>query len=145
MKLLLDTHILLWAAADTLPKKAEELITNEENILLFSAASIWEIVIKNNLSRLNFQVDTFMLHNGLLNNGYIEVAIDSYHSLVTGKLPLIHKDPFDRILVAQAQAERATLITCDKILTEYPCSTIYIKPPKQASKAKNLSLTGATT
>ena len=136
MKLLLDTHILLWAATDTLPKKAKELIANEENMLLFSAASIWEIVIKNSLNHPNFQIDTFMLHNGLLNNGYIEVAIDSYHSLVTGKLPLFHKDPFDRILIAQAQAEKATLVTCDKILTEYPCSVIYIKPVKQASRAK---------
>jgi len=71
MKLLLDTHLLLWAAAGMLPKKANELITDEENVLLFSAASIWEIVIKNGLNRFDFQVDTFMLHNGLLNNGYV--------------------------------------------------------------------------
>jgi PIN domain nuclease of toxin-antitoxin system len=130
MKLLLDTHLLLWAASGTLPQKAKELIMNEENVLLFSSASIWEIVIKNGLGRQDFQVDTYMLHNGLLNNGYIEIAVDSYHSLSTGKLPLIHKDPFDRILVAQAQAEKATLLTCDKILTDYTCSVIYIKPPK---------------
>jgi PIN domain nuclease of toxin-antitoxin system len=130
MKLLLDTHLLLWAAADKLPKKAKELIIDETNILLFSAASIWEIVIKNNLKYPDFQVDAFMLHNGLLNNGYVEVAIDSYHSLITGKLPLMHKDPFDRILVAQAQAEKATLVTCDKKLTKYPCSVIYVKPTK---------------
>jgi len=134
MKLLLDTHLLLWAASGTLPQKAKELIMNEENILLFSAASIWEIVIKNGLGRQDFQVDTYMLHNGLLNNGYIEIAIDSYHSLSTGKLPLIHKDPFDRILVAQAQAEKATLLTCDKILTDYACSVIYIKPPKGTNR-----------
>jgi PIN domain nuclease of toxin-antitoxin system len=127
MKLLLDTHLLLWAAADKLPKKAKELITDETNILLFSAASIWEIVIKNSLKYPDFQVDDFMLHNGLLNNGYVEVPVDSYHSLITGKLPMIHKDPFDRILVAQAQAEKATLLTCDKVLTKYPCSVIYFK------------------
>jgi len=131
MKLLLDTSMLLWAATGILPKKAKELIANEENMLLFSSASIWEIVIKNGLNRSNFQVDTYMLHNGLLNNGYVEVPIDSYHSLLTEKLPKIHKDPFDRILVAQAQTERATIITSDVILTEYPCSVIYIKPPKQ--------------
>jgi PIN domain nuclease of toxin-antitoxin system len=126
MKLLLDTHLLLWAAAGTLPKKAKELIAEEKNILLFSAASIWEIVIKNGLQRPDFQVDVFMLHNGLLNNGYVEVVVDSYHSLITGTLPLIHKDPFDRILVAQTQAEKATLVTSDKILTKYPCSVIYV-------------------
>ena len=128
MKLLLDTHLLIWAASGILPQKAKKLITNEENMLLFSAASIWEVVIKNGLGRQGFQVDAYMLHNGLLNNGYTEVAVDSYHSLFTGKLPLIHKDPFDRILVAQAQAEKATLLTCDKILTGYPCSVIYVKP-----------------
>ena len=127
MKLLLDTHLLLWAAAGTLPKEAKELIIDEKNTLFFSAASIWEIVIKNGLGRPDFQIDAFMLHNGLLNNDYTEIAVDSYHSLATGKLPLIHKDPFDRILVAQAQAEKATLLTCDKILTNYPCSVLYIK------------------
>jgi len=137
MKLLLDTHLLLWAASGALPKKAKELIMNEENILLFSAASIWEIVIKNGLGRQDFKVDAYMLHNGLLNNGYIEIVVDSYHSLSTGKLPLIHKDPFDRILVAQAQAEKATLLTCDKILTDYPCSVIYVKPFKTSNTYTN--------
>jgi prevent-host-death family protein len=59
------------------PKKAKELIANEENILLFSAASIWEITIKNGLARPDFQVDAYMLHNGLLNNGYTEIAFDT--------------------------------------------------------------------
>ncbi len=136
MKLLLDTHILLLAATDLLPKKIEELITTEENSLFFSAASIWEIVIKNDLNRPDFQVDSYMLHNELLNNGYAEIAIDSYHTLMTGKLPRLHKDPFDRILVAQAQAERATIVTCDEILTQYPCSVIYFKPPRHKRKVK---------
>jgi len=131
MKLLLDTHILLWAAAGILPEKAKEFIKDEENMLLFSAASIWEIVIKNGLNRPNFQVDAYMLHNGLLNNGYVEIAIDSYHTLMTEKLPKVHKDPFDRILVTQAQTEKATIITSDKIFSEYPCSAIYVKPPRQ--------------
>jgi len=63
-----------------------------------------------------------------LYNGYTEVAVNGRHSLITGILPQIHKDPFDRILVAQALDEKATLVTCDKILTEYPCPVIYIKP-----------------
>ena len=127
MKLLLDTHILLWAAAGTLPKKAAALIKNEANTLLFSAASIWEIVIKNGLNRSDFQVDASMLYNGLLDNGYNEIAISGSHSLIVGKLPSLHKDPFDRIIVAQAQHEKATIITSDEILTEYPCSVIFVK------------------
>jgi PIN domain nuclease of toxin-antitoxin system len=128
VKLLLDTHILLWAAAGTLPKKAAELIMDEKNTLLFSAASIWEIVIKTGLGRSNFKIDAYALHNGLLNNGYIEIAINSRHTLMTGDLPLIHKDPFDRILIAQALCEKATLVTCDKVVAEYPCAATYIKP-----------------
>jgi PIN domain nuclease of toxin-antitoxin system len=126
MNLLLDTHILLWAAAGTLPKKAVELIASEQNTLLFSTASIWEIVIKNGLGRSDFQIDVNALHNGLLNSGYVEVAISSRHTIITGTLPLIHKDPFDRILVAQAQYEKATLLTSDNILAKYPCSVICI-------------------
>ena len=127
MKLLLDTHILLWAAAGTLPKKAAILIENEANTLLFSSASIWEIVIKNSLNRSDFQVNAGMLYNGLLDNGYSEITVNGNHSLITGKLPSLHKDPFDRILVAQALDEKATLITSDKILTEYPCSVVFVK------------------
>jgi PIN domain nuclease of toxin-antitoxin system len=130
MKLLLDTHILLWAAAGTLPKKAIELIADEKNTLLFSAASIWEIVIKNGLNRSDFQVNAHELRNGLLNNGYAEIVVNSSHALMVEKLPFINKDPFDRILVAQAQYERATLVTSDKILAGYPCQINYIKPLK---------------
>jgi len=128
MKLLLDTHILLWAAAGTLPKKAEKLIKDEGNTFLFSSASIWEVVIKNGLGRPSFQIDTRALYDGLLGNGYMEVAVNGHHSLMTGILPMIHKDPFDRILVAQALHEKATLVTCDKVLVEYPCPVVYIEP-----------------
>jgi len=128
MNLLLDTHILLWVAAGKLPKKVAELIAADGNTVLFSTASIWEIAIKNGLGRSDFQVDVNALYNGFLNNGYAELTINSRHSIVAGTLPPIHKDPFDRILVAQAQYEKATLVTCDDILTKYPCSVIYIKP-----------------
>ncbi|MDR2693966.1 MAG: type II toxin-antitoxin system VapC family toxin [Chitinispirillales bacterium] len=127
MKLLLDTHILLWAAADTLPGKAAELVASEQNTLLFSTASIWEIVIKNGLGRSDFQIDVDALYNGLLDNGYAEVFINSRHSIIIGNLPPVHKDPFDRILAAQAQYEDATLVICDDILAKYPCSVICIK------------------
>jgi PIN domain nuclease of toxin-antitoxin system len=128
MNLLLDTHILLWVAAGKLPKKVAELIAVDGNTVLFSTASIWEIVIKNGLGRPNFQIDVDALYNGLLDSGYTEMPINSRQSIIIGTLPPIHKDPFDRILVAQALYEDATLVICDNILAEYPCSVIYIKP-----------------
>jgi PIN domain nuclease of toxin-antitoxin system len=128
MNLLLDTHILLWVAAGKLPKKVAELIASDVNTILFSTASIWEMVIKNGLGRPNFQLDVSELYNGLLNSGYTELTINSRQSIIVGTLPPIHKDPFDRILVAQALYEKATLVTYDDILAEYPCSVIHIKP-----------------
>jgi PIN domain nuclease of toxin-antitoxin system len=120
MKLLLDTHILIRAAADTLPPNALPYISDTANTLLFSPASIWEIVIKRNLNRPDFQIDPFLLYRGLLDNGYIEVDITSHHALLAGDLPPIHKDPFDRILIAQAKAEGAALLTSDEVIAQYP-------------------------
>ena len=119
MKLLIDTHLLLWAAADTLPADARSYFTDEENELFFSAASIWEVIIKKGLNRPDFQVDPIALYWGLLDNGYTEIDITSRHALLVASLPAIHKDPFDRILIAQAKAENAVLLTSDKILSHY--------------------------
>jgi PIN domain nuclease of toxin-antitoxin system len=125
VKLLIDTHLLLWAAADTLPRKAIPYFTNTENELLFSSASIWEIVIKRGLNRPDFIVDPNVLYQGLLNNGYIELVIKSRHTLMVANLPALHKDPFDRILLAQAKAEGAVLLSSDEIMSQYP-SVMYI-------------------
>ena len=133
MRLLLDTHILLWAAADMLPISATEYILNEENELFFSPASIWEVVIKRGLSTAGglagagFDVDPYLLHSGLLENGYTQLNITSQHTLLTGTLPVIHKDPFDRILLAQSIAEGIPLLTADSFLAKYPASVILIK------------------
>ena len=107
MKLLLDTHLLLWAAGspDRLSAAARPLLEDPLNELLFSAASLWEIVIKRGLGRSDFQVDARVLRRGLLDNGYQELAITSEHTVSIDSLPPIHKDPFDRILVAQATVE----------------------------------------
>ena len=118
MKLLIDTHLLLWAAADTLPPEAIQYFC-EENELLFSSASIWEIIIKKSINRPDFHVDAFALYRGLLDNGYTELYITSYHALLVADLPLIHKDPFDRILIAQAKAEGVSFLTSDKTLSQY--------------------------
>jgi len=119
MKYLIDTHLLLWAAADKLPKKAMPYFSDKENTLLFSSASIWEIIIKKGLNRPDFRVDPAALYWGLLDNGYTEITVTSNHVLLISDLPPLHKDPFDRILIAQARAEGAVLLSSDKILSQY--------------------------
>jgi PIN domain nuclease of toxin-antitoxin system len=122
MKLLLDTHLLLWAAGEPrrLSKQARTLIANPDHELVFSAASLWEVAIKRGLGRDDFKVDTRLLRRGLLDNGYSELPIISLHVVETEILPPIHKDPFDRILVAQATVEGITLLTTDSLLSQYP-------------------------
>lgn len=122
MKLLLDTLVLLWAAGqpERLPASARALIDDPNNELIFSVASLWEIAIKNGLGREDFQADPRALRRGLLDNGYLEMPIGGQHALALDVLPLIHKDPFDRILVAQAIVEGVTLLTVDKLMAQYP-------------------------
>jgi PIN domain nuclease of toxin-antitoxin system len=122
MKLLLDTRLLLWAAGhpDRLSAEARTLIDNPENELLFSAASLWEVAIKRGLGRDDFKVDTRLLRRGLLDNGYGELPIVSDHVVAIESLPALHKDPFDRVLVAQATVEGITLLTTDSLVAKYP-------------------------
>jgi PIN domain nuclease of toxin-antitoxin system len=121
MKLLLDTHLLLWAAGEPerLSTEARSLIDDPANELFFSPASLWEIVIKRRLSRHDFKVDARLLRRGLLDNGYSELPIISNHVVALESLPALHKDPFDRILVAQATAEGITLLTTDSLVAQY--------------------------
>ena len=122
MKLLLDTHLLLWAAGQ--PKRlspaALKLIDSPANELFFSAASIWEVAIKRRLGRSDFQADPRLLRRGLLDNGYSELPILSDHVVAIDSLPLLHKDPFDRLLVAQASVEGISLLTTDSVMAQYP-------------------------
>lgn len=122
MKLLLDTHLLLWAAGapKRLPAAARRLLGDARNELLFSVASLWEIVIKRSLGRDDFRVDPRLLRRGLLENGYFELPVSGEHALAVDGLPPLHKDPFDRLLVAQAQVESVTLLTADPLLGRYP-------------------------
>jgi len=122
VKLLLDTHLLLWAAntPDRLSAEAAALLRDPEHELLFSAASLWEIAIKNGLGREDFKVDGRLLRRGLLDNQYVELPITSAHAVFVQSLPPIHKDPFDRIMVAQATVEGVTLLTSDRIVAGYP-------------------------
>ena len=122
MKLLLDTHLLLWAAGEPkrLPKGIRTLLEDKDNELLFSAASLWEVVIKSGLGRKDFRVEARLLRRGLVDNGYSELPIVSDHVVAIESLPPIHKDPFDRVLVAQATVEGITLLTNDPVVAWYP-------------------------
>jgi len=122
VKLLLDSHLLLWAAGtpERLPESARALFEDPGNELLFSAASLWEIAIKRGLGRSDFQVDARVLRRGLLDNGYSELSVTSQHAVAIDALPPLHRDPFDRILVAQAQVEGITLVTADEMVAKYP-------------------------
>lgn len=122
MKLLLDTHILLWAAGEPerLPAAARALIESPEHQLVFSAASLWEVTIKRGLGRPDFAADPRLLRRGLLDNGYTELPITSEHALAVDVLPQLHRDPFDRILVAQATVEGMVLVTADPVVQSYP-------------------------
>jgi PIN domain nuclease of toxin-antitoxin system len=122
MKVLLDTHLLLWAAGDPdrLPAAARPFLEDLHNELLFSPASLWEIAIKRGLDRPDFRVDPRLLRRGLLDNGYTELPITGIHAVEVEALPPIHKDPFDRMLVAQSTVEGILLLTSDSIVARYP-------------------------
>lgn len=124
MKLLLDTHLLLWAAGQShlLSQEARRLLDDPDHDLLFSAASLWEVAIKRGMGRDDFRVDPRLLRRGLLDNGYDELSITSQHAIAVELLPPLHKDPFDRILLAQAMVEGITLVTSDPVVARYPDS-----------------------
>jgi len=121
VKLLLDTQLLLWAAGqpERLSARAKRQLNDPANELLFSAASIWEITIKTSLGRDDFRVEPRVLRRALLDNGYVELPITSEHAVSVDTLPPIHKDPFDRLLLAQALVEGITLLTADAQLARY--------------------------
>jgi PIN domain nuclease of toxin-antitoxin system len=121
VKLLLDTHLIVWAAGESsrLSEAAKGLMSDSGNELVFSAASVWEIAIKRALGRMEFQVDPRLLRRGLLDNGYCELPVRSDHAIAVGDLPPLHKDPFDRILIAQATVEGITLLTGDPRMAQY--------------------------
>lgn len=122
MKLLLDTHVLLWAAGapERLSTEGHDLLDDRANQLIFSVASLWEIAIKASLGRADFTVDAGLLRRGLTDNSYEELTITGPHALAVAGLPPLHRDPFDRMLVAQAQVEGFVLVTADPVVAGYP-------------------------
>ena len=121
MTILPDTNLVLWAfdAPTLLSQEAESLIADRSNRIYFSAATIWEVAIKNALNKPDFGVDPEVLRQSLLANGYLELPITSAHAAAMRNLPPIHKDPFDRILIAQATLEGITLLTTDRKVARY--------------------------
>lgn len=121
MRLLVDTHLLLWAAASSqrLPQAARRLLEDPVNEVLWSAASLWEIVIKAALRKPAFKIDVGLLRPALGEMGFSELPVSGAHAERLARLPLIHKDPFDRILVAQSLAEALVLLTNDQQLASY--------------------------
>jgi PIN domain nuclease of toxin-antitoxin system len=122
VKLLLDSHLLVWVSStsERLSSAARSLIRNSGNDLFFSAASVWELAIKQGSKKYDVNVDAALLRRGLLDNGYAELPVSSEHAVAIRTLPHLHKDPFDRILVAQATVEGITLLTADPIVARYP-------------------------
>ena len=122
MILLLDTQLVLWAAGQPrrLSAVARKLIGDPDNALVFSVASLWEITIKRAIGRDDFVVEPRVLRRSLLENGYRELAITGEHALGVESLPALHRDLFDRLLVAQATAEGITLLTHDRQVAAYP-------------------------
>ncbi|MGO4126377.1 type II toxin-antitoxin system VapC family toxin [Inquilinus sp. YAF38] len=128
MKYLLDTHLLLWAAdfsgavqrVGGLPAAAVALISDPVNEMIFSAVSIWEVAIKTGRGRTDFAVDPQLLRRGLLDNGYTELQVTGAHAAAVIGLPDHHRDPFDRLLMAQTTVEGITLLTADAKLAAYP-------------------------
>lgn len=118
---LLDTQILFWMVddPDLLPSAAVDLLENRQSRLYFSLVSIWETSIKFALGRPDFTMPPAPLRDGLLRVGLKELPIASEHVIAIASLPPLHRDPFDRLLVAQAQVEGLTLMTTDKKLAQY--------------------------
>lgn len=127
MKLLLDSHILLWLAwgkTENLSSQAVELLDDPHNELYFSLASLWEIAIKSSLGKPDFEVDVAALEQGLISVGCRAVAIELPHILKQAQLPFIHRDPFDRLLLAQAEIENLFFITADAMILKYQKSYV---------------------
>ena len=122
MQLLLDTHLLLWAvdAPERLDPALIQMLEDPLNTPVFSVVSLWELVIKRGLDRSDFRVEPSLLRQALLEVGWRELTVEARLALAVGPLPALHRDPFDRLLLAQAQVDGLLLITADQQLAQYP-------------------------
>jgi PIN domain nuclease of toxin-antitoxin system len=121
MRFLVDTHILLWAIAEParIPSRTRSQLESAQNDVLFSAASIWEVAIKTQIGRLHLPVSLEALAASATAMGFIELPVHAAHAAGVARLPFHHRDPFDRLLIAQAMVEPARLLTLDSVLGQY--------------------------
>lgn len=121
MVLLLDTHVLLWTldAPERLPQDIVEQIESSETTVYFSAASIWEIAIKTALGKIDFDYSPEDIAQAAKDTGFVELPVRAAHASKVAHLPLHHRDPFDRLLIAQVLLLPAQLITADAALPPY--------------------------
>ena len=128
MRLLLDTHLLVWAMGEPerLPAGCAAMLENPSNSLVFSVASLWELVIKQALGRPDFNLEPSLLRQALLSGGWQELPIEASHALAVSQLPRLHRDPFDRLLLAQAQVDGLLLLPSDSQLALYPGPVRYM-------------------
>ena len=122
MRILLDTHLLVWAmgSPERLSAALAAMLQDPANTPFFSVASLWELVIKQGLGKPDFRVEPALLRRALLDGGWQELPVQAHHALAVAALPLLHRDPFDRLLLAQASADGLLLITADQQLAAYP-------------------------
>ena len=128
MRLLLDTHVLLWAAAgsDRLSNESRELLEDARHEVRYSAASLWEIAIKSALRRKDFHVDLPLLLATLPAMGLVELPVSGAHAVAVATLPPLHRDPFDRLLIAQSLVEGLTLVTHDRMIRRYQVESHFV-------------------
>jgi PIN domain nuclease of toxin-antitoxin system len=128
VRLLLDTHVLLWWLSDDrkLANSGSQIIANPDNDVLVSSASVWEISIKTGLGRLEIELDD--LENAIARNGFRSLPIGFRHALTAGRLPNVHRDPFDRMLVAQASVEELRVVSHDRVFERYGLSAEGLPP-----------------
>ncbi len=121
MKILLDSHLLVWlvGASDRLPSSAREIIEAPDNEIFFSSASIWELSIKYASGKIGLKLPPRMLYRVLVESDFKELAVTALHALDVDSLQPIHKDPFDRILIAQSMSEGMLLLTSDETIAMY--------------------------
>ncbi|MDX8381680.1 MAG: type II toxin-antitoxin system VapC family toxin [Ghiorsea sp.] len=128
MRLLLDTHALIWAVTldEKLSQKAKELILDTDNELYLSVASIWEMSIKASLGKLILQQPLEQIINEQIQmNGLNILNIEAAHALAVASLPWHHRDPFDRLIIAQSQLEKLTLVSCDASMSDYEVECVW--------------------
>lgn len=122
MKILCDTHVLLWylqGESQRFSQQTQDRLLDEANALYFSTASIWEIAIKHRLGKPDFSFDPKIISDELLQQGFTVLNITLPHVLAVSKLALTHNDPFDRLLIVQAEWERLHLFTADSKILHY--------------------------